>query len=189
MAGVLGCVAWSEADGCKRDDANQCPAEQRPFRLIDHFHRNGDFPFATLHTDENTFGYHYRVVYHHAERDNERPQGDPVHRNSYQAHRRERRKYGDQENRSHYQSGARTHKKQQRHDHDNQRSHDVDCKVLNRRVNYVSLVVIFMQNHPDWSAAFRFCQAGVNRTTHLDNVRTGDVRNAQRDGRLAIQPN
>ncbi len=186
MPGVLGRVARREANGCEGEYAHQRAAQKRPLGLVHDGLRNIQFLRTALHADQDALGDDDGVVDHHAQRDDQRAQRDPVHRDAADTHGGECREDRQQQNRADDRRGSEAHENEERDDHDDERRDHVDDEVLNRGIDDRALVIVLVQLDAYRAAALRLGDARIDVLPDLDDVAAEDAGHADRDRRLAV---
>ena len=173
-------------DRRERQDRHRRGAQQRPLGLLHDGQGGLDLVLPLLRRDQHAFGDDDGIVHQHSQRDDERPQADPLEQDAqilhdeHRAHHRHHQHHPDQH------AALHAHGQQQDGHHDDDRLDQVDQKAADRDVHAVGLV----RNHAEFDADGRFgaqfLQAPVDGFAHHHHVAALDRGNAQPDAGLAV---
>ena len=184
---VFAGAIFGEADRGEGDDADRGRAEQRPLILGDDFADDFELVAAGLDADLDAFDDDDRVVGEHAERDDQRAEGDPLHEEiALEVHHEEGRHDREEEHDADDETGLAPHRDEQHDEHDRDRLGQVEDEVGGGGGDGFGLEVDLADLDADRLMRLELGELAADAFAHRDDVAAGDGRDAEADGGLAV---
>ena len=186
-ATVLARGVVRSADGGERDDGDDGGPEQRCPALADDVGRCVRGILSGLDLHLHSLDDHDRVVDEHAERDDQRPQGDAFERHGEDVHEEERSRDRQEQDAADEQAAAHAHEDQQHDDYDDHGFEEVHHEAVDGQRHGRGLHRDDLELHPQGRLVLELLQPDREGVTHRDDVAAPHRRDPDADSGLAVE--